>query len=86
MIVEDEVQKLRQADTDIEMANRRIERQKELILELKRDGHDVRLAVELLVTMQGTLGALVEHRRVLLENVERTIGARSNKEGRPDRK
>ncbi|SAK96329.1 hypothetical protein AWB78_05425 [Caballeronia calidae] len=87
MSLQGEIERLHQADADILMANQRIQRQKDLIQELKRDGHDTSLALELLMTMQGTRQALIDHRKVILEHVERISGSRSREEQampRPD--
>lgn len=71
MNLDDEMRHLAKADVDIEQGRAAIVRQGEIVDELKRDGHDTDMAVKLLATLQGTLNAMLEHRRLIVERVER---------------
>lgn len=79
MNLQDEIHRLRQADADVDMASQRIQRQEDLVKELTRDGHDTSLALDLLTTMRGTLQALIDHRSVILETVQRLSAKRPEK-------
>ncbi|MDR5826086.1 hypothetical protein [Caballeronia sp. LZ043] len=70
MNLDDEKQHLAKADIDIEQARARIVRQRELVDELRRDGHETEMAVNLLITLQGTLNAMIEHRRLIAARIE----------------
>jgi hypothetical protein len=59
------------ADAHIADAERRIARQRELIAELERDGHDAKPARELLETMLGLLHQMQRHRALILERSRR---------------
>ncbi|MDR5756471.1 hypothetical protein [Caballeronia sp. LZ035] len=71
MNLDDEKQHLAKADIDIDQAHARIVRQGEIIHELQRDGHDADMAVKLLITLQGTLNAMIEHRRLIAKRIEK---------------
>ncbi|MDR5755617.1 hypothetical protein [Caballeronia sp. LZ035] len=71
MDLSDEKAFLVKADIDIEQAHRRIFRQSEIVNELQQDGHDTKSAITLLATLQETLNAMIEHRRLIIEHIER---------------
>lgn len=71
MDLNDEKQLLAKADIDIDQARARILRQGDIVDELQRDGHDTAAARDLLATLQATLNAMIEHRRLIVEHIER---------------
>jgi hypothetical protein len=71
MNINDEQAALAKADVDIKLAVERIAHQTALIDELKRDGHDVTTAVELLSVLKGTLEAMLAYRMTIVEQIER---------------
>jgi hypothetical protein len=60
-------QDLREAERHIVEAEARIAKQRELIEELARDGHDTTRAIQLLETMTHTLEVMKQHRRLIKE-------------------
>jgi hypothetical protein len=50
------------ADRHIAAAERRIDRQRQIVAELRRGGQDAALALELLTTMQAVLDGMQRHR------------------------
>jgi hypothetical protein len=69
--INDERAALDKADADIKLAHERIAHQTALIEELKRDGHDITTAVELLSVLKGTLEAMLAYRMTIVEQIER---------------
>ena len=57
---------LAQAEQHISLGREHIAKQKSIIAELERDGHDVALANRLLATLLETQAAHEEHRRTIL--------------------
>lgn len=66
-----EMKHLAKADADIEQARAAVVRQGEIVDELQRDGHDTDMGIKLQATFQGTLNAMLEHRRLIVERIER---------------
>jgi len=64
-----ELAHLRKAEFDIAKARERIARQEELIERLQAQGHDITAAQSVLHTMRDTLGAMEEHREVILQHL-----------------
>ncbi|MDR5787870.1 MULTISPECIES: hypothetical protein [unclassified Caballeronia] len=64
-------QALAVAIRDIADAEQRIRHQTELVAELARDGHDIKAALELLDALQRTLRAMIEHRNLIAEVIEK---------------
>jgi len=62
---------LDKAEADIVDGHARIERQRRLIAHLGRDGHNTEAAEELLQVLQQTLGAMEEHRRIIMTQLGR---------------
>lgn len=62
---------LDKADRDIAAANQRIQDQVRRVVELARDGHDTVQAETLVTVFKETLQAMVEHRQLILEQIER---------------
>jgi hypothetical protein len=57
---------LRQTDSHIALGLKHLERQREIIAELQRDGHDTTAAVELLATLEETQRLHADTRRTIL--------------------
>ncbi|MDR5741124.1 MULTISPECIES: hypothetical protein [unclassified Caballeronia] len=70
MDLEFEEAQLRKADKDVAQAEQRIRHQEKIVLELRTDGHDTSLSLELLETMRTTLRAMCEHRRQIVEHID----------------
>jgi hypothetical protein len=70
MDLRDEILALALADRDIEMARQRVARQKTIVEELERDGHDVTIARAIAKTMREALAALEAHRELILDRIE----------------
>jgi len=62
-------QHLEMADRQIAEGNKRIAKQKAIIAELKRDGHDIRKAEGLLQTLLDSQALHETHRRTILEQL-----------------
>jgi hypothetical protein len=62
---------LAKADRHIAAARERIHCQEHRVATLERDGHDTAQGRELLEAFKATLQAMVEHRQVILEQIER---------------
>jgi hypothetical protein len=62
---------LHRADEHIALARERVIRQTEIITELAEDGHDVKDARNLLRLLGLTLEAMIRHRALIAEHVER---------------
>jgi hypothetical protein len=69
--IEEEEAQLSRADYHIQRAQENIERQKELVQELDKDGHDTSNALRLLATLKDTLVAMQEHRQLIIEEIAR---------------
>jgi predicted outer membrane protein len=55
-----------ETDRHIEGVKQRIARQKKIVSELERDGHDTDLGMELLAALEDALRVLEQHREVFL--------------------
>jgi hypothetical protein len=76
MDLEVESAALVQANRDINDGKVRIQRQREIIYELSSDGHDTQAALRLLMTLEDTLGAMIEHRTLIVARIaQRKNGA-----------
>jgi hypothetical protein len=71
MGLEDEKQKLRKADTDIEAVDKRIQHHTEIIFEMAREGHAVEMALERLTSMRETRRALLHLRALIVDEINR---------------
>ncbi|MDR5826047.1 hypothetical protein [Caballeronia sp. LZ043] len=71
MNIDDEAHRLIRADVNIERAKSLIARQREIVDELDSDGHDTASARTLLEAMCTTLGAMLEHRGLIIDHIER---------------
>jgi hypothetical protein len=71
MDIELELKALAKAEEDIKRADERIERHEQLTEELRRDGHDISLAIELLAVLRDTRAAMLDHKRLIVENISR---------------
>lgn len=60
---------LDQAESDIAAGQERIEDQRSLIEKMRREGHDIAVAEQLLQTLEHSLGAMKHHRNVILEEL-----------------
>lgn len=58
--------KIEMAKRHVREAEEHVRHQQEIIRELKRDNHDIRMALELLTTMEETLMSLRDHLRLEL--------------------
>jgi hypothetical protein len=67
---EQELHDLERADQHIEAARKRVARQRELVAELERDGHDATRAQALLKTMEAVLVTFEAHRETILEALD----------------
>jgi hypothetical protein len=70
MEIDQEKLTLIKADKDISDAHERIRRQEEIVRELEMDGHDTQMARDLLVTLQTTLSAMLEHRELIILRIK----------------
>jgi hypothetical protein len=71
MDIEKEKERLARAEKDISAANQRIARQKGLIEELRRDGHDTTTAEEVLQILQTCRLSQERHLRLLAREIHR---------------
>ncbi|KAK45444.1 hypothetical protein BG58_17910 [Caballeronia jiangsuensis] len=62
---------LAQADRDIAAAQARIDAQADRLATLARDGHEIGSGRRLLDVFKATLQAMVEHRQMIVEQIER---------------
>lgn len=62
---------LAQADRDIAAAQARIDAQADRLATLARDGHETGPGRKLLAVFKATLQAMVEHRQMIVEQIER---------------
>lgn len=62
---------LAQADRDIAAAQARIDAQPDRLATLARDGHEIGSGRRLLDVFKATLQAMVEHRQMIVEQIER---------------
>jgi hypothetical protein len=61
---------LAQAEEHIAEAETHIAHQREVIEELRRDGHETRLAESMLLALEKSLHAFEHHRKLILEHLE----------------
>jgi hypothetical protein len=66
-----EKQTLAKAEQHIIDGNRRVERQRELLREIRRDGDDTADAIRVLRILEKSQQAMREHRDLIVENIER---------------
>jgi hypothetical protein len=64
-----ELQRLAKAEEDVQSSRKHIARQLELIEELRRDGHSVILAEQVLRTLQGCLASQQRHVDLLAREI-----------------
>ena len=68
---EAEVRRLNESDTHIADTERRITVQTALVERLRMDGHDMAEAWRLLANIQDGLGAMLEHRALIVDMIRR---------------
>ena len=68
---EAEVRRLNEADTHIADTERRITVQAAFVERLRMDGHDTAEAGRLLANIQDGLGAMLEHRALIVDMIRR---------------
>jgi hypothetical protein len=70
MDLEYERRQLVKADRDIADGRERVAHQEKILNELDRDGHDTKMARDLLDALHGTLNAMIEHRLLIVERIK----------------
>ncbi|HEY2024044.1 hypothetical protein [Paraburkholderia sp.] len=78
MNLQKEFESLAKAEEDIRLADERIEQQRRLTEQLKRDGHDTSTALEVLTVLCETREAMVNHKELIVEHIRR-ITSEQNK-------
>ncbi|MCC8397035.1 hypothetical protein LJ656_31135 [Paraburkholderia sp. MMS20-SJTR3] len=76
MDIELELKALAKAEEDLRHADERILRQEHLTEEMRRDGHDISIALDLLLVLQETREAMLDHRELIVANLTRMMGQR----------
>ena len=79
-----EVERLGQADQHIATAERRITKQRLLVEELRADGHDTKVAEEMLRGFQENLQTLREHREIIIKTIEQIDRGLAQMQPSPD--
>jgi len=67
---EAEVERLGQSDRHIATAEQHITKQRLLLDNLRADGHDTKVAEEMLTGFEHNLKTLLEHRELILKTIE----------------
>ncbi|OLL31453.1 hypothetical protein BTH42_10925 [Burkholderia sp. SRS-W-2-2016] len=76
MDIELELKALAKAEEDLRHADERILRQDQLTEEMRRDGHDISIALDLLAVLRETREAMLDHRELIVANLNRMMGER----------